>query len=108
MATHSPSPIQAIGVPSPTVETPRDSRSSSSYQDPPGGPLSLSSSRTGLVSSFTANGQRSYGTVKQSFRRSSVLVITHYPVEGETLQGLALRYNVPVRVEPASQLAKQL
>ena len=98
MASPSSSPVQAIGAPSPTLDTLRDSpRFSSSFQDPP---PSLGNSRTGLVSSLTSNGQRSYGTVKQysssSFRRSSSSVLTYYPAEGDTLQGLALKFNVSV------------
>lgn len=59
--------------------------------------------RTGLVSS--QNGQRSYGTVKHltssssSFKRSNISVIHHHLEEGDTIQGLALKYSVTVSPE---------
>ena len=64
------------------------------------------SSRVGLVSSF--GGQRSYGTVKVASpslnhrtRHSSLL--DHEVQEGDTFQGLALKYSVTVRLKIAKR-----
>lgn len=61
----------------------------------------VSGSKTGLVSS--CNSQRSwksYGTVKSnspSLQPKNTSFIVHAVQEGDTLQGLALKYNVTVR-----------
>lgn len=84
--------------PSPSLLRTNSSRSES----PHGSHLTTSSQKsfkTGLVSSH--NGQRSYGTVKHlstsnSFKRSAISVIHHHVEEGDTIQGLALKYSVTV------------
>ncbi len=98
MASPSPSPVQLVGSPL-DAQRVDSSSSSSSPQDLSNSITTSSSTRTGLVSSYTSNGQRSYGTVKQfssSFKRSSISVITYHPVEGDTLQGIALKFNISV------------
>lgn len=94
MASLSPSPVQLIPRQSPTSDPVQGSpRLSASLQE------TRSPSKRGLVSS--QNGQRSYGTVKQlssSFRRSGISVITHNLEEGDTIQGLAVKYSVTVSV----------
>lgn len=101
MASISPSPVNLISSRSPTSEP--SPHLSSSLQE---ATRRSSPARVGLVSS--QNGQRSYGTVKQystSFKRSSVSSITHILEEGDTLQGLALKYNVTVSWIAARQFA---
>ncbi len=85
--------------------------SGSNVSESSSGSLPLSSSRelevrsslkTGLVNSLNGKAQRrSYGTVNQLssfFKRSGTSVVNHLLEEGDTLQGLALRYNVLVSV----------
>ena len=108
MASTSPSPVHLIPARSPPTS---DSALSVGSPHLSGSFLQehTSPSKVGLVSG--QNGQRSYGTVKKissSYKRSSVSVINHILVEGDTLQGLALKYDVTVSLPLASSCNNKL
>jgi len=68
-------------------------------------PDSNSNSRTGLVSSGSGRVSRSYGTVKEGAvlgNAQSRHSITHAVEDGDTLQGIALKYNVSVSLHYTS------
>lgn len=99
MESPSPSPVQLILNSSRTANSSQGSSSLGDITSSCSERESKSSTKTGLVS--TGNGQRrSYGSVagqlSSSLKRQHTFMIQHTLDQGDTLQGLALKYGVPV------------